>query len=154
MAESVLERRTYETGQKIFDEGQIGNQAYIVQSGQVEIVKVVEDEETVLSAIGEGGMFGEMALIDNKPRMATARAAKMTTLIFITRMMFEQKMVKADPFVRGLIKILVGNIRSLSAELERKASGVGELTDTAEVAEVADAEADPNSEGEKSDDTA
>ena len=151
MAESVLERRTYETGQKIFDEGQVGNQAYIVQSGRVEIVKVVEEEETVLGAIGEGGMFGEMALIDNKPRMATARAAEMTTLIFITRMMFEQKMVKSDPFVRGLIKILVGNIRSLSAELERKASGVGELTDTAE---VTDAEADPNSEGEKSDDTA
>ena len=151
MAESVLERRTYETGQKIFDEGQVGNQAYIVQSGRVEIVKVVEEEETVLGAIGQGGMFGEMALIDNKPRMATARAAEMTTLIFITRMMFEQKMVKSDPFVRGLIKILVGNIRSLSAELERKASGVGELTDTAE---VADAEADPNSEGEKSGDAA
>ena len=38
MAESVLERRTYDTGQKIFDEGQVGNQAYIIQSGRVEIV--------------------------------------------------------------------------------------------------------------------
>ena len=124
MAESVLERRTYDTGQKIFDEGQVGNQAYIIQSGRVEIVKVGEGTETVLGSIGEGGMFGEMALIDNQPRMAMARAAEVTTLIFVSRMMFEQKMVKADPFVRGLLKILVGNIRSLSAELVRGASGV------------------------------
>ena len=148
MAESVLERRTYDTCQKIFDEGQVGNQAYIVQSGRVEIVKVLEDRETVLGAIGEGGMFGEMALIDNQPRMAMARAAEVTTLIFVSRMMFEQKMLKADPFVRGLLKILVGNIRSLSAELERGASGVGELTESAE---VADAEADPEDKTENTD---
>jgi len=146
MAESVLERRTFDTGQKIFDEGQVGNQAYIVQSGRVEIVKMVDDKETVLGTIGEGGMFGEMALIDDQPRMAMARAAEVTTLIFVSRMMFEQKMVKADPFVRGLLKILVGNIRSLSAELERRAPGVGELTETAE---VADAEVSPEDEAGK-----
>ena len=146
MAESVLERRTYDTGQKVFEEGQVGNQAYIVQSGRVEIVKVVEDQETVLGSIGEGGMFGEMALIDNQPRMATARAAETTTLIFVSRMMFEQKMTRADPFVRGLLKILVGNIRSLSAELDRGAPGVGELTETVEVTE---AEASPEGEAEK-----
>jgi len=148
MAEAVLERRTYDTGQKIFDEGQVGNQAYIVQSGRVEIVKIREDQETVLGAIGEGGMFGEMALIDNQPRMAMARAAEVTTLIFVSRMMFEQKIVKADPFVRGLLKILVGNIRSLSAELERGSSGVGELTESAE---IADAEANPEDEAKKAD---
>ncbi len=148
MAEVVLERRTYDTGQKIFDEGEVGNQAYIVQSGRVEIVKSIEDRETVLGTIGEGGMFGEMALIDNQPRMAMARAAEVTTLIFVSRMMFEQKMVKADPFVRGLLKILVGNIRSLSAELVRGSSGLGELTETAE---ITDAEANPEDDAEKAD---
>ena len=148
MAESVLERRTFETGQKIFDEGQVGNHAYIVQSGRIEIVKMLEDREFILGTIGEGGMFGEMALIDDQPRMAMARAAEMTTLIFVSRIMFEQKMVKVDPFVRGLLKILVGNIRSLSAELERRAPGVGELTETAE---VVDAEVNPDNEAGKAD---
>ena len=148
MAESVLERRTFETGQKIFDEGQVGNHAYIVQSGRIEIVKMLEDRESILGTIGEGGMFGEMALIDDQPRMAMARAAEMTTLIFVSRIMFEQKMVKVDPFVRGLLKILVGNIRSLSAELERRAPGVGELTETAE---VVDAEVNPDNEAGKAD---
>ena len=113
MAESVLERRTYETGQKIFDEGQVGNQAYIVQSGRVEIVKVAEDEETVLGAIGEGGMFGEMALIDDQPRMAAARARAGSTLIVIDRTMFHGKLAKCDPFIRGLLGIFVKNIRSM-----------------------------------------
>jgi CRP-like cAMP-binding protein len=151
MAESVLERRTFDTGQWIFDEGQTGNQAYIVQSGRVEIVKTIEDKEAILGTIGKGGMFGEMALIDNKPRMATARAAEVTTLIFVSRMMFEQKIVKADPFVRGLLKILVGNIRSLSAELERRAAGVGELNESAETTEVED---NPENEANNSSDAA
>jgi CRP-like cAMP-binding protein len=149
MAEAVLERRTFKTGQKIFDEGQVGNHAYIVQSGRIEIVKTIEDKETILGTIGEGGMFGEMALIDDQPRMAMARAAaEPTTLIFVSRMMFDQKMAKVNPFVRGLLKILVGNIRSLSAELERRAPGVGELT---KMAEEADADVDPDNEAGKAD---
>ena len=145
MAESFLQRQTFQVGHKIFDEDQTGNQAYIVQSGLVEIVKESEGRETVLGTIGQGGMFGEMALIDDQPRMAMARAAEMTTVIVVSRMMFEQKMTKVDPFIRGLLKILVGNIRSLSAELERKAPGVGEL---AEAETVADADP-PRSNGQE-----
>ena len=151
MADPVLQRRTFETGQKIFDEGQEGNHAYLVQSGRIEIVKMIEDRETILDTIGEGGIFGEMALIDDQPRMAMARTAEMTTLIVISRMMIEQKMVKVEPFVRTLLKILLGNIRSLSAELERRAPGVGELTETTE---VVNAEVNPESEAGKADGTA
>ena len=149
MAESVLERRTFETGQKIFDEGQVGNHAYIVQSGRIEIVKMLEDRGNPSSApSARAACSARSALIDDQPRMAMARAAEMTTLIFVSRIMFEQKMVKVDPFVRGLLKILVGNIRSLSAELERRAPGVGELTETAE---VVDAEVNPDNEAGKAD---
>ena len=151
MAEAVLERRIYDTGHKSFDEGQAGNQAYFVQSGRVEFVKTREDRETILGTFGEGGMFGEMALIDNQPRMASARAAEVTTLIFVSRMMFEHKMVKANAFVRGLLRILVGNIRSLSVELERGAFDVGELTESAE---IADAEVKLEDEAENADDPA
>jgi CRP-like cAMP-binding protein len=143
MADTILQRRTFETGQKIFDQGQEGDHAYLVQSGRIEIVKVIEDREEVLDTIGEGGMFGEMALIDDQPRMAMARAAEMTTLIIISRMMIEKKLAKAEPFVRALLKILVGNIRSLSAGLEPRSSDIGDLTETADVVDAED-----NPEGE------
>ena len=96
-------------------------------------------------------MFGEMALIEDQPRMASTRAAEVTTLIFVSRLMFEHRMVKANDFVRSLLRILVGNIRSFSAELERGAFDVGKLTESAE---ITDAEVKPEYEAKNADDPA
>ena len=114
MSESILQRQTLQAGDGIFKEGEEGNMAYVVQSGEVEIYKDVDGVETVLGRVGQGGIFGEMALIDSKPRMAGARASKGSTIIVVTRAMFEQKMDKADPFIKGLLNILVDNIRNLT----------------------------------------
>lgn len=110
-SDTILQRQTFQAGDRIFKEGDEGNQAYVVQSGEVEIVKLIDGVETVLGSISKGGMFGEMALIDSKPRMATARCSKGATVIVVTRGMFDQKMNKADPFIRGLLNILVDHIR-------------------------------------------
>lgn len=114
MADTLLQRQTYQAGDRIFKEGEEGNIAYIIQSGEVEIFKTVDGVEKVLGTVGKGGIFGEMALIDSKPRMAGARAKKGSTVILINRSMFEQKLKKADPFIKGLLNILVENIRTLS----------------------------------------
>ena len=114
MASQVLQRQTYKPGDKIFKEGDEGNLAYVVQDGQVEIIKIIDGRETVLGTVGKGGIFGEMALIDSKPRMAAARAATGATIICVTRQMFEEKLRKSDPFIRGLLNILADNIRSIS----------------------------------------
>ncbi len=114
MADTVLQRQTYQAGDRIFKQGDEGNIAYVVQSGEVEIFKTVDDMETVLGTVGKGGIFGEMALIDSQPRMAGARAKKGSTIVIISRAMFEQKLNKADPFIKGLLNILVENIRTLT----------------------------------------
>ncbi len=77
MADEVLERKSCQAGERFFKEGDEGNRAYVVQAGEVEIIKSTgEDEDIVLATIGKGSIFGKMALIDDKPRMASARAAK------------------------------------------------------------------------------
>lgn len=114
MANPVLQRQTLQAGDRIFKEGDEGNTAYVVQSGEVEIFKSVDGKEVVLGRVGQGGIFGEMALIDSKPRMASARASKGSTIIVVTRDMFEQKLNKTDPFIRGLLNILVNNIRIMT----------------------------------------
>jgi CRP/FNR family transcriptional regulator, cyclic AMP receptor protein len=114
MAEKVLERKTFPEGGIIFKEGEQGNVGYVVQSGAVEIVKVQGGEEVILGGIEKGGIFGEMALIDDQPRMATARASEPTTLIVVSQSVFQQKMAAADPFIRGLINIFLSNIRRLA----------------------------------------
>ena len=110
----VVQRRTFQAGDKIFKEGDEGDVAYVVQSGEVEIVKVNNNEE-VIGVIGECGIFGEMALIDSKPRMAMARTSKSTTIIVVTKQMFDEKMKSVDPFIRGLLNIFVDQIRSISS---------------------------------------
>lgn len=116
MASQILQRQTFKPGQNIFKEGEMGTMAYVVQEGEVEIVKIINGESKVLGTIGQGGIFGEMALIDAKPRMASARATRGTTIICVTQQMFNEKLRKSDPFIRGLLNILAENIRTMSSK--------------------------------------
>lgn len=114
-----IERKVYYAGDRIFKEGEPGDRAYIIERGMVEIYKMMDGKEVVLGTVNKGGIFGEMALIDNAPRMAAARSVQQTTLVVITRDTFESKLAKADPFMRGLINIFVKNIRRMGQELAK-----------------------------------
>ncbi|MBT3360002.1 MAG: Crp/Fnr family transcriptional regulator [Rhodospirillales bacterium] len=99
----------------VFREGELGDQAFIVKSGTVEIYRSVDGGKVVLGEFVKGGMFGEMALIDNSPRMASAQAVNgEAVLMVISKKMFDKRMTKMDPFARGLIKILSKRVRSKS----------------------------------------
>jgi CRP/FNR family transcriptional regulator, cyclic AMP receptor protein len=114
----AMPRQNFAAGEAIFQEGGFGDVAYVVQIGQVEIAKTnAKGKRTVLGYIGNGGMFGEMALIDGRPRMAAATAVKPTTCLIIRRDVFEHKLEAADPFVKGLLRILVRNLRSVADEM-------------------------------------
>ncbi|WP_417820954.1 cyclic nucleotide-binding domain-containing protein [Terasakiella sp.] len=116
-AKRFIERKVFYAGDRIFKEGDPGDRAYIVERGMIEIYKMVDGREVVLGTVNKGGIFGEMALIDNAPRMAAARSVQQTTLVIVTRDTFESKLAKADPFMRGLINIFVKNIRRMGQEL-------------------------------------
>lgn len=112
----VLDRVVVQAGDTVFSEGDTGDRAYVVQDGLIEIVKEVNGEQVVLGTIEKGGIFGEMALIDNQPRMASARAATMATVIVVGRDVFSKKLAKCDPFIKGLLGIFVRNLRSITQE--------------------------------------
>ena len=113
----MIERRVFATGEKIFSEGSNGRTAFIVQKGTVDIVRKMPDgTDKHLANIGAGAIFGEMALIDDKPRMATALSNGETVVIVVTEQMFHQKLDKADPFIRGLMHILSDTIREMSSK--------------------------------------
>ena len=114
MAQGVLDRRILQTGDFVFKEDEEGDQAYVVEDGAIEIVREnSEGEDIVLGTVEKGGIFGEMALIDDQPRMAAARARASSVLIVIDRNMFHAKLANCDPFIRGLLGIFVRNIRSM-----------------------------------------
>lgn len=118
--DTLIERKVYPEGDIIFKQGSTGRIAYIVQKGSVEILRTAEDDrEQILGTVGVGGMFGEMAVIDDSPRMATARAAEPTTVIVVTEQMFQHKLQQADPFIRGLMHIMADTIRSMGKKASR-----------------------------------
>jgi CRP-like cAMP-binding protein len=110
----MMPRVTFEPTQQIFPEGGIGDVAYVVVLGEVEIARQVKGKRKVLGTIRSGGVFGEMALIDGKPRMAEAVAVKQTVCQVIRRDILDNKIKTADPFIRGLLRVLVQNIRSMA----------------------------------------
>lgn len=106
----ILERKILFAGQQVFAEGEEGDRAYLIQEGEV----VISKGSTVLAVLGKGELFGEMALVDNQPRMATAKARTDVSVVIITREEFREKLARSDPFIRGLLNIFVRNIRKLT----------------------------------------
>ena len=89
--------RVYNRESMIFCECQSGGELYIIQKGRVKISKIVDNSEVLLAVLKEGDMFGEMALLENKPRSATAiTAAEECQLLAVNRQNFNQ-MVATQP---------------------------------------------------------
>ena len=120
MGSEILQRQALKPGDTVFKDGEQGRMAYIIQTGEVEIIKAINGKESILGTIGEGGMFGEMALIDAQPRMATARTTLATTVICVNQQMFEDKISETDPFIRGLLTMFAGSIRELTDNFIRE----------------------------------
>ena len=109
---SSIGRKKYDRNQVIFREHENGDMAYIIANGQVQIVKESDNGPRVLGVLETGAMFGEMALIDNKPRMATAKAINgPVELLVVSKANFQKKMDKLDPFTRGLIRFMAEIVR-------------------------------------------
>jgi signal transduction histidine kinase len=72
-------------GEVLFEEGSSGDMAYIIQTGEVEIVKISQNREILLATRGPGEVFGEIALIFDSPRTASVRARTDTDLVGIGR---------------------------------------------------------------------
>ena len=113
----TLNLREYAAGDLIFSEGKSGKCAFIVQSGIIEITKIGTQDEVVIGYVGAGEIFGEMAPIDNEPRMASAKALKNTQCIVITEEEFQNKLKDADPFLNDLLHVLVRALRSVTHTL-------------------------------------
>ena len=88
--------RTYPKDAIIFCEGEHGEELFIIQKGSVKIVKITENAEILLAVLKTGDIFGEMALLESKPRAAGAVAYENCQLMAVNRENFQQ-MIKSQP---------------------------------------------------------
>lgn len=80
----------------IFSEAQPGQELYIIQKGSVKISKIVGNNEVLLAVLKQGDIFGEMSLLENKARSASAIAYEDAYLLAVNKANFE-RMVQAQP---------------------------------------------------------
>ena len=73
-----MDQKKFAAGEILFSEGDAGDTAFLVAQGAVQVTREINGKETVLGEIGPGQILGEMALINNQPRMATAKAKEDT----------------------------------------------------------------------------
>lgn len=104
----------FEPGNIILSQGELGDVAYLLEEGQVEIFVTNPDgSETVLGLRGPGTIVGEMALVDNKLRTASVRAKLPSTLIAITREDFGRRLANADPVMKMVMQVILARYRAV-----------------------------------------
>lgn len=114
----ALQKKAFMKGATIFREGDHALTAFLVESGRVAIQVNKNGKDITLNAMVPGQVFGELALIDDSPRSATAVAEEPTTLIVVTREDIHAKLEGLDPFLRAWIELLVERVRTLTKRVE------------------------------------
>jgi EAL domain-containing protein (putative c-di-GMP-specific phosphodiesterase class I) len=106
-----LYREVFIGGQSVFCAGDVGDCAYLIEEGAVEIVVSEQGREQRIGLLSMGELFGEIALIDRQPRTATVRALERTVLIPIHRKLVEELLEKSDPILRHLLLTILERYR-------------------------------------------
>lgn len=124
---TILERRYVQCGETILVEGEMGNNAYLIQSGQVEVFSKSNDREIILGQMGPGQIFGEMALVFDAPRSASVRATEHCNLIVVTRAVLKEKIARSDSTVRAIVNMLTKRVIEGNNALLNKNDTVDDL---------------------------
>ncbi|MFN2526230.1 MAG: Crp/Fnr family transcriptional regulator [Actinomycetota bacterium] len=110
LSERVVER-SYDKGQTIFNQGELGDSVFVVAQGLVKVmVNSPDGEEMVLTTVGPPDIFGELAVLDGGPRSAAAEALQETTVLVVDRQtlaeLISQKPELEQALVRSLGKVV------------------------------------------------
>ena len=118
MSDSYL-RKSFPAGTEIFHSGDLGNCAYIIDEGEIEIGIPLGAHRTVYNRLGPGELFGEMALIDDHKRIGTARALTDTAVRVVTSGQILDRLRHSDDVVAFILRITLMRYRHLLQQVRR-----------------------------------
>ncbi|MGO8801453.1 MAG: EAL domain-containing protein [Roseiarcus sp.] len=114
-----LHKMELSAGALLFSEGDSGDAAYLVQSGEIEIFVTREGADFSLARRGPGSMVGEMAIIVQGKRSASARVAEDCALLVVTKAQIDERMANIDPIVRLCLDVVIDRYLQSLTMLER-----------------------------------
>ena len=104
----LLEENEVAAGEAIFHKGDLGDSLYIIIAGKLR----VDDGDHLLNYLDDNDVFGEMALLDAEPRVASVTAVEPTHLLRLDQAPFYELIVDRPEVAIGLIRVLTGRLRA------------------------------------------
>jgi len=125
--ESLMESeglgKAYRDGEIIVKQGEPGDCMFVVQAGRVEIFTESGGREVRLAVLGEGNVFGEMALFERESRCATARAMGAARVLTLDKKRFLRRVHEDPSLAFRILQMMSQRIRALNVELVRLKTG-------------------------------
>ena len=117
------ERLTYDAGQVMFNAGDAADAAYIIIDGSVEISVPTPSGPIIVNTLGKNELLGEIAIVGEVPRTATAKALTKLETLKISKELF-MKIIRENPDAAiELVKILASRLASTTTQLTRTRTG-------------------------------
>jgi CRP/FNR family cyclic AMP-dependent transcriptional regulator len=114
----LTSRRSCPKDTVVFFENEEGDTFFCIVDGRIKVTILGDDgREVILSVLGRGDFFGEMALLDNEPRSATAIAVEDTELLSLHRNDFQSVLSDNRSIMSALIKILTARLRRANHQI-------------------------------------
>ena len=110
--------KKFPTGTVLFREGDRGEEMYILQSGKIKISKKIRGVEKTLATLEKGEFFGEMAILNDKPRSASAETIEECEMLVIDRKTFETLPRSNVEIAIRFIKRLADRLRETNDQME------------------------------------
>lgn len=126
----MVEEVTLPAGAELFAEGSIGDKAYVIESGEVEIIKTSANRPVLLAVRRSGEVIGEIALLEAGPRTATGRTRTETRLLVIGQKQFDYLLATSPTASQILMRTVVERLRMTNSALRQseKMAQLGTLT--------------------------
>ena len=125
---AILEEVDIPEGQTIFEKGDMGSCLYIIADGRVRI----HDGEHTLNELRTGGVFGEMAVLDAAPRVASATALDATRLLRLDQEPLYELMADRIEVVRAIVGVLSGHLWARLQDIAELSARIQELTNASQ----------------------
>lgn len=116
LAEKAQEK-IVEAGSLIFKENEMGEVMYIIRRGKVEVFQEISGRKKTLAVLGEKDFFGEMAILEEAPRSASAAASEDCLLISIDKERFHQAIFEYPEIALEVLKALARRLREANAKI-------------------------------------
>jgi serine/threonine-protein kinase len=119
-----FESRVFEAGETVIAEGDVGDAAYIIETGRCEVLKLIEGTEVAVRQLGPGDVFGETAVLTEAPRTASVVAMERCSLKVITGLSLTRELDR-NPWLAAFVRSLAQLFRETDARLSRS-TGAGD----------------------------